>query len=124
MIFGMPIETVADWATVLAVFGAPVLGLIWWCWTRHQRRQLVKDISKHLQETSRIAHEGIEQQLAIVIHPDSSETARIEARVSIATLYLAVLHDCSIANIVLTHREASLLPDWKLQWPIAPKDTP
>ena len=122
--FGMTIEDWANWATVLAVFGAPVLGLIWWCWTRRQRRQLVNDISKDLQEISRIAHEGIEQQLAIVTHSDSSETARIEAKVSIATLYLAVLHNCSVANIVLTHREASLLPGWKLQWPIAPKYTP
>ena len=124
MIFGMPIETVADWATFLAFAFAVVGGPIWWCWTRHKRRQRVKAIQEEMLRARKGLEQAIDSYLELLKVTGISEITMIEAKVSIATLYLSLLRDCLYADLALTHGEESLMPDWKLQWPIASRDSP
>ena len=122
MIFGMPIETVADWATFLAFAFAVVGGPVWWGWTRHKRRQRVKAIQEKMLRARDGLEQAINSYLELLKVTGITEITKIEAKVSITTLYLSLLRDGRYADFALTHEEESLMPDWKLQWPIAAKD--
>ena len=120
----MDIATAADGATVIAVITTPLAGFAWWWWTRRREKQRLQMIAQYLTETRRWHTEMSQPNVDILTAPNASDSAQIRALLMIFWTQLMHIQRTLEYEILLTHGTPSLMPDWKLQWPIAPKDTP
>ena len=61
--------------------------------------------------------------MEVVKDPDATDNKRILSELWYIRGLLSLIYGQLHADFALTHGKASLVPDLKLQWPIAPKDT-
>ena len=124
----MTISVVADWATVIAVVGAPIFGGVWWWWTRRRQNKRVNKATKIFQDLLESKLSSMNRRFDVMKDDQSSEAQKVIAHLNEMTLSLYTISVVLALDFEYTHGRPSELPDLlsklRLQWPIANWDEP